>query len=355
MNHWLDTVICFLETGKPVVLVTVAACQGSTPREPGARMIVGPDMLFGTIGGGQLEWRAIAHARELSGSAASCAQVVRYPLGAKLGQCCGGVVHLVFEALGPAALPWLQRARQLKEKQLTWGRIVRLDHPAGACRVFGPKPEEDLDDVGLLATARRAILANHEQPVALLPVGAAPNLLIEISHPPSLEVMLFGGGHVGTALAEILRRLPLRLHWIDSREQAVPGSRPSAKGPVESDDPVTEVERAPPAAAFLVMTQSHALDFELVRAILERGDFRYCGLIGSATKRATFAARLRQRGFDESSLERLRCPIGIESVRGKEPEVIAVSVAAEILALGTAQSDALGARASALIQCTVRA
>lgn len=354
MNHWLDTLIGLLEAGQPAVLITVADCQGSTPREPGARMIVTPDTLFGTIGGGQLEWRAIAHARERSGSVDCRAQLVRYPLGAKLGQCCGGVVHLVFEALDPSALPWLLRARQLENNKLAWGRLVMLDGSAGPCRVFGPKPEEDLDDVGLVATAR-STLANQGEPVALLPVGAAARMLVEISHPPPLEVLLFGAGHVGTALAEILRRLPLRLRWIDSREQAALGLRHHAEGPIESDDLVAEVRRAPPATAFLVMTHSHALDFELVRAILGRGDSRYCGLIGSATKRATFTARLRQRGFDDSSLERLRCPIGIESVRGKEPEVIAVSVAAEILALGTAQSDTLGARASTFVQSTAPA
>ena len=337
MNLWLDTLIGLLEEDQPAVLVTVAASRGSTPREPGALMIVSRHGLFGTIGGGQLEWQATARARDLLATERAQRDLVRYPLGAKLGQCCGGVAQIAFESLDNRALPWLRRARALAVAGLPWGRVVGLAPEFAECRVFGPQPENDLSDESLISLALE-LLGDNANHATLLHRNGAGDMLVHVSKPPALEVMLFGAGHVGTALAELLHCLPLRLRWIDSREEADMAPYRERRALIESDDPVAEVDTAPPATAFLVMTQSHALDFDLVRAILRRGDFRYCGLIGSASKRAGFIGRLRERGFEDSLLERIRCPIGIEGVFGKEPEVIAVAVAAEILALREPES-----------------
>lgn len=353
MNRWLDTLVALLEQGQPAVLVTVAACQGSTPREPGARMIVGRDMFSGTIGGGQLEWRATAHARDLITAGNHQPELVRYPLGARLGQCCGGVVHLAFEPLDSNALPWLRRAHELAMTGLPWGRLVGLAGERTQCRVFGSQPEDSLDDSALISLARE-LLAGHGDRARLLSRQGLASVLIDVSMPPSLEVMLFGAGHVGSALADILHHQPLRLRWIDSREEADAVPQRERRGLIESDDPVAEVDCASPGTTFVVMTQSHALDFDLVRAILRREDFRYCGLIGSTSKRAGFIARLRERGFDDTLLDRLRCPIGIEGIFGKEPEVIAVAVAAEILALRTPASVVASARPAALPKDAIR-
>lgn len=332
MSRWLDTLIGLLEQDQPAVLVTVADCRGSTPREPGAVMIVAHHDLFGTIGGGQLEWRASAHARALLVAGCRKQDLVRYPLGARLGQCCGGVVHLVYEPLDSRALPWLQRARALATAGLPWGRVAALAPGPAGCRVFGPEPGDDLDHDTLVAIARELLDGNGDHAARLHRNGAA-TMLVHISGPPALKVMLFGAGHVGSALADVLRRLPLRLCWIDARENSDIAPFRERCGLIESDDPVTEVRGASPSTVFLIMTQSHALDFDLVCAVLRRGDFRYCGLIGSASKRAAFIARLRAREFEAAVVERLRCPIGIDGISGKEPEVIAIAVAAEILAL----------------------
>lgn len=340
MNRWLDEAIGVLSAGQALVLVTVAACQGSAPREPGARMIVTRDCFQGTIGGGQLEWRAIAEARELLASEQIRSRLVRYPLGAKLGQCCGGVVYLSFEVLTASALAWLHEARRLEDSGLPWGRYVSLGKDDAPCHLFSQNPRSQLEDKTLVTCAQK-LLSNLNQAIALLPADGGADVMVEVTHPPSLVVMLFGAGHVGTALATLLHRLPMQLRWIDSREEADFMMRSDTTlAPTLSDDPVAEVDCAPPDSAYLVMTQSHALDFELIRAILTRQDFRYCGLIGSKSKRASFTGQLRLRGFDDTLLNRIRCPIGIDTVPGKEPEVIAVAVAAELLALRASQSGA---------------
>jgi xanthine dehydrogenase accessory factor len=249
-----------------LILVTVARTSGSVPREEGAWMTVAADAITGTVGGGHLEFDAIARARTALAGGELEAEV-RYPLGPGLGQCCGGVV-------------WL-----------------RFDHVAAG---------EDL--------------AARLPGLALRPVA------------------LFGAGHVGVAFARIARDLPLALHWVDSREAQFPAEPPEPHWHQETvDSPADAVPDLAPGSAVLIMSYSHAEDFNLVAACLkrqrERGDLAFIGLIGSRTKWASFRHRLEARGFTEAELAQVVCPIGVPGVAGKQPAVIAVAVLAQILAL----------------------
>ncbi len=254
------------------VLVRVVSTEGSVPREAGTWMGVFPDTLVGTIGGGHLEYDAIAQARAmLQRATAEPAQPVppctaRVALGPSLGQCCGGVMHLHFELVNAGYLPAL---------------------------------------AGLLA------------PPARMPVA------------------LFGGGHVGHALVQVLAPLPVALTWIDSREGVFPDPAP-AHVICEHSEPVQgAVAGLEAQSRVLIMSFSHAEDLDIVAACLQRqrdrGDLPYIGLIGSRTKWASFRQRLEARGFTAAELVQVTCPIGVPGIPGKEPEVIAVAVAAQLL------------------------
>lgn len=248
------------------ILVTVARTTGSVPREVGAWMAVAADGITGTVGGGHLEFDAIALSRAaLDGG--DLAEEVRYPLGPSLGQCCGGVVWLRFER-----------------------------------------------------------------------VAAGEDLAARVPSEPGRPVALFGAGHVGQAIARIARDLPLALHWIDSRENQFP-DQPPARGWRQEvcDPPADAVADLAPRSAVLVMSHSHAEDFDTVAACLKRqreqGDLPFIGLIGSRSKWASFRQRLQARGFSEAEQGQVVCPIGVPGVAGKQPAVIAVAVLAQILAL----------------------
>ena len=88
---------------------------------------------------------------------------------------------------------------------------------------------------------------------------------------------------------------------------------------------------APPGAFYLVLTHQHELDLRITEAILRRGDFAFLGLIGSKTKRQRFFHRFEALGIPAERIARITCPIGIEGIAGKAPEVIAVSVVAQLL------------------------
>lgn len=153
--------------------------------------------------------------------------------------------------------------------------------------------------------------------------------------PPRTPLALFGGGHVGRAIVNVLGTLPFDVAWIDSRDEIFPVQVPDNVRCEHSDPVQAAVADLAPGTRVLVMSFSHAEDLDVVAGCLkrlrERGDLPYVGLIGSRTKWAAFRHRLQERGFAEEELARITCPIGVPGVKGKAPDVIAVAVAAQLL------------------------
>jgi len=150
---------------------------------------------------------------------------------------------------------------------------------------------------------------------------------------PRFFLQLYGAGHVGRAIVRLLSTLPCRVQWIDERENEFPAGQalPPHVERICVDPVEAEVDAAPADACYLVLTHRHDLDQRIAEAVLRRGDFRYLGLIGSKTKRARFLRRYEARGIPAGTLARMTCPIGVPGIEGKEPEVIAVAVVAQLL------------------------
>jgi xanthine dehydrogenase accessory factor len=338
---WLSAALACLARGKACTLVTVAATQGSAPREAGTKMLVHLDGIAGSIGGGHLEFKAVAEARSvLQTAAAPRAELIDFALGPGLGQCCGGRVTLLFETLTSGALPWLVAWHRTSGEHVL---LTRLSPLAKVVLERGePAPESGIDLPGALAK-----LAGSTAPAMLFGRGGeGPCYLLERMADSRRDLYLFGAGHVAQALVKILALLPYRVRWIDARADMFPEALPPNVETDCSASPRYEVKEAPAGCFYLVMTHSHAADLEICDRILARGDFAYLGLIGSESKRASFLRRLRARGHGEALLERLVCPIGLPQVTGKEPASIAVAVAGELLARG--EAIAQGRRAEGL-------
>lgn len=148
-------------------------------------------------------------------------------------------------------------------------------------------------------------------------------------------VALFGGGHVGRALVQVLGNLPFTVRWVDSRDEIFPVDVPDSVQCEHSDPVQAAVADLVPGSRVVVMSFSHAEDLDVVAACLARqrlrGDLPYVGLIGSQTKWAAFRHRLEVRGFSAAEIAHVTCPIGVPGIRDKRPEVIAVGVAAQLL------------------------
>ena len=155
---------------------------------------------------------------------------------------------------------------------------------------------------------------------------------------PLFHLQLHGAGHVGRAIASALAALDCEVDWFDQRDEEFPATTtlgspwPAHIRRISVDTVDAEVRGAPPGAFYLVLTHEHALDLRIAEAILRRGDFAFFGLIGSKTKRARFSHRLEERGIAMDTIARMTCPIGLPGIAGKEPEVIAAGVVAQLLA-----------------------
>ena len=259
-----------------VALVTDA--HGSTPCEAGRTMLIWPDRTEGTIGGGTVEQEVIGSVRALLATPGP-PQTLDFALNADLDQCCGGRLRVALAVCGPAE--------------------GAVHHPG--------------------------------QPFALWQGG--PSLK---ATPGVRPVHVYGAGHVGTALVNALGPLPFDTLWIDERADLLAAANVATE---VTPLPEAIANTAPANTAHVILTHSHALDLEIVAAVLTR-PHAFCGLIGSATKAALFRRRLAERGVSGAAIARLTCPIGLPGLRDRRPAVIAASVAAQLLMLEDLPSGA---------------
>jgi xanthine dehydrogenase accessory factor len=297
-------------------------------------MVVTAGAVDGTIGGGHLEYEAIDVARSLLAAGDERA-LRRFALGASLGQCCGGAVEMLFEPVRGAA-PWLEGLARARRERAQCAVVSAVSgapesgHLIVSASAAAGTLGSTAHDAALIALARDALSDGEASRLVALP-GSAGAVFLDVVRPPDLGIVLFGAGHVGRALVNVFAGLPCDVTWVDSRDAIFPATVPGNVEAIATDTPESEVAAASAGTYFLVMTHSHALDEQLAEAILARTDFAYFGLIGSLSKRRQFERRLAARGMPRERFAAMTCPIGIDGITGKEPEVIAVAVAAELL------------------------
>ncbi|MEY8827411.1 xanthine dehydrogenase accessory protein XdhC [Sedimentitalea sp. XS_ASV28] len=280
-----------------VTRVVIAAIRGSSPREVGAAMLVWETGQSGTIGGGTLEFQAAKAARSTPSTGVS-----HHALGPDLGQCCGGAVTLLTEVYDAAAL-------------------AALDADVIARATDGPAI--------MPMSVRRVLAGARAQGMA-----PAPQLLdgwmIEPVHRPTRPIWIWGAGHVGRALVQVLAPLPdLAITWVDTAATRFPETLAPGVTSVSAAKPAALVPHAPTDAEHLILTYSHTLDLELCHRLLGH-EFAFAGLIGSKTKWARFRSRLAALGHAGGRIADITCPIGDPSL-GKHPQMIAIGVAAALM------------------------
>lgn len=286
-----------------VMRVVVADVRGSAPREAGASMLVWPGGQCGSIGGGALELEA-------ANLAMAGPSVRILSLGPAIGQCCGGAVTLVIEEFTPEALPEAD------------GHFLRRVSGAG--------------DTPLLI--QRAI-GLHRNSGARLPVIYENGWLLEPVQQVRKALWIYGAGHVGRALVDVLTPLgQFEITWVDTGANRFPDTIPAGVAPLVATNPAEAVHHAPAGASHMIVTYSHAFDLEICHQLLRR-DFGWAGLIGSDTKWARFRSRLGALGHGDAQISRICCPIGQKSL-GKHPQAIAIGVAASLISSAAATNKA---------------
>lgn len=313
MRDWLSRTREHLLAGRVVISVTVTAVKGSAPCASGARMLWVDGAIEGTVGGGNLEFTAMSQARRLA--AADRRFIYQsLPLGPLLSQCCGGRVDLAYERFTPDDLPFFDRVQADQGEVITcisgdqygkWSEAGSQITPISGSHWRGPP---DVAQPG-----RKELLVWRE-----------------VWWEPAPLVCIFGGGHIGAALAQVLDVAPCEIVVIDPRTEVVlpPGSHATLFGNVVPGELGTWWRSG---AMAVVLTHSHEHDYLWISTLLRIGEPAYCGLIGSRTKRARFLRRLADDGLTDSQIAQLTCPIGLPDLNSKHPGAVAISVAAQLL------------------------
>lgn len=324
--NWVSEALTIVEDEGVCVLVTQIRVQGSAPREEGVKMLVANGLRWGTIGGGRLENQIITQSNALLERPDLKSLIQDYPLGPLLAQCCGGHVRVFLERLSRHDLGWLESLRTQLERGETG--YLKTD-------ISGVQPRKQIvEDVEFAFNSDRTCEFKN-----------ADGAVIEEARPPATDcrfmyekladraqtVNILGAGHVGKALAHVLSISDFDVRLYDSRQEALSDK---ATIPVRELGDVNAWSQAQlPGAINIIVTHCHDLDYELIRSISKRGDFAYCGLIGSKTKRARFFKRLKADEISSELIDRLTCPIGSPKMSGKTPAGIAYSVASELMEL----------------------
>ena len=292
----------YIKSHGKIARVLILKTFGSAPRDEGTTMLIWDSGQFGTIGGGELEYQVTRLAKKIiinnKGS-----RIKKFSLGPDMGQCCGGAVELLIEILDETKV-----------------KFISVDDGFFARPVF--KDEKSLNVQALIKSYR-----NKSVPIK---TSFKDGWLFEPVTKEKELIWIYGAGHVGTAIANILSKLnQFSVTCIDTSQDRYPDNFPKTVEKLITKNPAQIVQYAPSETHHLILTYSHALDLEICHQLLQH-NFATAGLIGSKTKWARFKKRLSELNYTFEQINTIICPIGEPSF-GKSPYEIAIGVASMLL------------------------
>lgn len=330
MKRLFEEMKRILMQGDDLVLVTVIAGSGSTPRGAGARMVVRKDgSTMGTIGGGAVEYRSGLMARDVLENKTSYTKGFRLAKGreADLGMICGGAVVIYFQYVSPAHKGFMgicdEVIRAFGRDEDSWIITDITDETAWAIGVYS----ESLGFAG--------IEVEGDGKPLLLPksVQAVLNGRTYYSEPlvRAGTVYVFGGGHVAQELVPVLAHVGFSCVVFDDRPEFTDKSLfPLATGTILGD--FTDISKQVDIREqdyVVIVTRGHQFDFEIQKQAL-RTPAHYIGVMGSRNKLRILSKKLEEEGFTKEDIGRFYGPIGL-AIQAETPAEIAVSVAGEMI------------------------
>ena len=348
MNSWLKPVKTASALNNGFVLLTIISTKGSTPCSNGDKIVFsGAESVFGSIGGGNLEFKALSFAEELLSLNSNSTYLKKYPLGASLGQCCGGYVNVMFESFiqSDATNSWIEIVSNLLQDNEDF--IVATIVDSNSEIEFSSKKfvyldgnlSPNIDDKkisSLITKSAKDLLLLSDSPTIVQfenQSGALTEVCFEKVLTSEVQpVVVFGAGHISRALMPILINLPIKIYWVDDRaEQFDKYQGDTSQIDIICDDFVQSIPDLPDSSYCLVITYSHQIDFEICEKMIIQNNFSYLGMIGSEIKGKKFRNRFHQKNFSEEVINKFICPIGDKQKFLKSPAAIAVTIAMDLI------------------------
>ena len=340
----LDDVLAWWESGATIGVGTVVETFRSAPRQPGAAMAVGPDgSVVGSVSGGCVEGALYEVARRVAASGVPVLE--RYGVSDEdafsVGLTCGGVLHVLVEAVSQTTFPELDEvaASVGASEPVAVATVV-----AGAARLGSRLciwPDRTAGSLGLaqldqvVATDSRGMLAQGRTGILRLgPDGERRGDQISVfvaSYAPAPRMLVYGAIDFAAAVAQMGSFLGFRVTVCDARSVFATKRRFPGVEEVVVDWPHRHLAGAQvdQRTVICVLTHDPKFDIPLLELAL-RSPAAYVGAMGSRRTHRDRLARLRERGLTEAELARLHAPIGLD-FGASTPEETAISVVAEII------------------------
>ena len=337
MREMFKTMAQRLSAGEELVLVTVVASSGATPRGAGARMLIGAGgRICGTIGGGAVEYRSEQIAAEVLRERKSGSHDFSLTKNdvQNLGMICGGDVKVYFRYIPARDGETLALAAEAERRFAAGEDIWLLSEISDGGRLSiysaegGHFPYEPPEWTGELMTRKPRSERRDGREFYAEQINS------------SGRVYVFGCGHVAQELVPVLAHVGFRCVAMDDRpEFACAELFPAAEEVLLIDfQHVADYVSIGPEDYVCVMTRGHAFD-AVVQAQALRTPACYIGVIGSRHKAAGVRASLKEQGFSDQELDRIITPIGLE-IKAETPAEIAISIAGQMI-LHRAERNAL--------------
>ncbi|MPZ14796.1 MAG: XshC-Cox1 family protein [Chloroflexi bacterium] len=339
MDEAIAQIQAWHDRGRGTAVATVVSTSGSTPRQPGAKLIVSQDReLAGSVSGGCVEADVALHALEVMQERRP--RLVQYgisdEMGITVGLACGGSIDVLIEP--PPLTPYIEVADLVRhEVPVVVATVLRPDPMLGRrVLVVDGQLDGSLGAPGLDAAVR-------EQGASLLRQGVSKSVSIRDEagrdvdvfldvYPPPPTLLIFGGVHVGIPLTRFAKILGFRVRVIDPRGVFATRERFAEADELVIEQPAEYVARVPFNENSYVVVLAHdpKLDEPVLRRVLET-PASYIGAIGSRKTNVERMARLRAQGMSDEKLGRVRAPIGLD-IGARTPEEIAIAIMAEVVA-----------------------
>jgi len=352
MNSWLKPVSNAISLNNAFVLLTVIETKGSTPCSRGDKIVfAGGRSIFGSIGGGNLEFKALGFAKNLLSIKINTIHLEKYPLGATLGQCCGGYVKVMFESFvetdssSKKFFSWVDTAASLIEKNQDFVITTLINNHSENKHSYQKFVYSNDNNVVFPSESELSkeihdcvydFMSSSESPSVIEfkdESGILTEVCLEKVECSEIQaVAVFGAGHISRALMSILTKLPVNIYWIDDRPlQFEQYQGDTSQINIICDDFSSGLIDLPVDSYCLVITYSHQIDFEICEKIISKNKFSYLGMIGSAIKGKKFRDRFLQKGYPEKTVDKFTCPIGEKQKFLKSPTAIAVTIAMDLI------------------------
>ena len=352
MSSWLKSIKTALALNNGFVIITIIATKGSTPCSNGDKIIyTANEAIYGSIGGGNLEFKALSSAKDMLNLHTSSNQLIKYPLGATLGQCCGGYVKVLFESFlsSNSTLKvqdsWIDKVSNFYKESEDFILATSIDNDNNSKldkqkflythnNFYSSSDDKKLSN--FVEENASKLMKNYQSPRIVEfedESGFKSEICLEKSASSELlPVVIFGAGHISRALMPIITNLPVKLIWIDDRqEQFDKYQGDTSQIKIICDEFVESVSDLPDDIYCLVITYSHKIDFEICEKMIIQNNFSYLGMIGSSIKGRKFRDRFAQKNYPKDVVDKFTCPIGEKQKFLKSPTSIAVTIAMDLI------------------------